>query len=256
MQVYGPTEHKRNFSQLSAIQFPGSGAFSAAVVAAPHVTYVTDTNFLLLLLFFLLLPNIYVPSPQGERLAISASLGCSGLAAMSFVPSSTCASHLTLRGSPEGDKAVAGVGNSSQAIQPWSADPLRNLHNLTLSALSVAFVSASSEEAGPRALGFIQWARNIVFSLALSSSSFLQCQSVSEVVLLTSQLYRLMNNTNHYFSCFLIFFFFLRSEYFEEKSAQFWTDLYLFFNWAVKLVNRIFITYSHQRTLTNKGIFC
>lgn len=106
MQFYRPTVHRRNLSQLSAIQFPGTGPFSAAAVATTHgVRDVTDITFLL--------PNICAPSPQGGRLAMAASLGCAGPAAMSLMPA-TCLRLASLRGMAlSGDKAVGGVGNAS-----------------------------------------------------------------------------------------------------------------------------------------------
>lgn len=63
-------------SQLSAIQFPGLGAFSDAVAAASHgVRHVADTVFLLL---FLLLPDICTSSLQGGRLALATRMGYAG----------------------------------------------------------------------------------------------------------------------------------------------------------------------------------
>lgn len=98
-------------SQLPVIQFSAMGAFSAAAGAATRgARHATDTTFLLL---FHLLPNICAPSPWGGRLALAASLGCAGPAAMSLMPATRV--HLaSLRGPAlGGDKAVGGVGNAS-----------------------------------------------------------------------------------------------------------------------------------------------
>lgn len=57
----------------------------------------------------------------------------------------------------------------------------------------------------------------------------------------------------HHQSTFLLLFFFLEKRVFWTEICS---DLYLVFSWAVKIVNRIFITYFHQKTLANKGRFC
>lgn len=247
-QVYGPPGHRRNFSQLSLILFPGSGAFSAAVVL-PYVWDMSRTPTSSSSFSSSSSQKSMFPAPRERGWRYLPPWAVLGL---QLCPS--CQQHMCISPDSEewpwGGKAVGDVGNPSQAVPPWSTDPLRNQHSTTLPGVSVAFVWVSSEEAGPASLDFIQWVWSMVLSLALSFSSFLQWQPVSVVVLLTPQLYELMNTINHHFSCF-IFFFFLRRE-----SVQFCTDLYLFFKWALKIVNRIFITYSHQKTPANKGIFC
>lgn len=104
MLFYRPIVHGRNLSRLSAIQFSGMRALSAAAVAATHgVGHVTDTASLLLPL---LLQNICAPGPQRRRLALAASLGCAGPSAMSFMPA-TRVHHASPRGaSLSSDKAA------------------------------------------------------------------------------------------------------------------------------------------------------